>query len=458
MSDITLDIMPEASKDQGKQERTHKVDAKQRIKAHVQVLEKIVSSHLINISINIDEQLTHLVYTQAIELFRGEKVEGFSLYKVPAEYFEINYKGEIYHRVKEYFFNHFALDTLIKDLTRRKVPMANYPRLVAIEFSPQSKTSFSFDVSISDMIELKEWRHFSFKVPKRKKYKDLDKQVVAFLEQEMSAAKKQASNTVEEDDWVLFSSVLLDNNNEPIQDNLLQSYFWAKVSTGALPNPFTQLFLGKHIGTHFVTNTLEADAHHSAYSGRTFFTLITVKAISKGKYLNLEHLKNIFKLKNKIEIHNKLMEVFSYRNDISQRKTIIEELFHLFLTKHRFEIPKHLVIRRQEDIINTLIHQPDYQVYRTQKDFDRNIELLAEKQLKEEILIDQIAYHENIHVDNKDFHYYLHLFNNRRLREFIYFKPVEYLEENIKLISVNVLAQTIIREKTLNFILHTLTK
>ena len=152
------------------------------------------------------------------------------------------------------------------------------------------------------------------------------------------------------------------------------------------------------------------------------------------------------------------MEIFSYRNDQSQRKAIVEELFHLLLTKHRFEIPKHLVIRRQEDILLGIMQQPDYHVYKAQKDFIEHVELLAEKQLKEEIMIDQISYQDNIQVDLKDVEQYLSLYNNRRLREFIYFKPLlEKLDIPNRIINANTLAQTVMREKTLNYIIYTLT-
>jgi len=159
------------------------------------------------------------------------------------------------------------------------------------------------------------------------------------------------------------------------------------------------------------------------------------------------------------DIHNKLMEVFSYRNDISQRKTIIEEIFHLLLSKHRFEIPKHLILRRVEDILLALMKQPDYQVYRSQKDFLFQVEQLAEKQLKEEIIIDQITFSENLKIDLRDMQQYLHLFNNKRLREFVYFKAfIEKPDDLDTPINAHLLGQTVLREKALNHIIHTLTR
>ena len=160
-----------------------------------------------------------------------------------------------------------------------------------------------------------------------------------------------------------------------------------------------------------------------------------------------------------MDIHNKLMEVFSYRNDTSQRKAIIDEVFHLLLSKHRFEIPKHLVLRRQEDIVQTLAQQPDYHVYKANKDFEIFVEMLAEKQLKEEIIIDQIAQSEHIKVDIRDGAQYLHLWSNKRLKEFIYFKPLlAHLDDPETLINTTIFSQAVLREKTLNHIIHTLSR
>jgi FKBP-type peptidyl-prolyl cis-trans isomerase (trigger factor) len=154
-----------------------------------------------------------------------------------------------------------------------------------------------------------------------------------------------------------------------------------------------------------------------------------------------------------------MMEVFSYRNDVSQRKTIIEETFNLLLSKHRFEVPKHLVLRRQEDILLNLVTQPDYHVYKAQKDFLKCIELLAEKSLKEETLIDQIAYKENIRVDTVDIQDYLNLLNNKKICEFAYFRPtIEKIEDLHAPLNQSAITHTTLREKTLNYIIYNLTK
>ena len=416
------------------------------------------SSHLIKVSIEVDDDITTAIHNEIVELFKRESFEGFKDDAIPSEYIEDNFKNELHYRLKNYIFRHLVSDFLTNELIARKVPLANYPRLTSIDKPSPRKFIYNFDVSTADLIELKEWKLFAFKSPKRKRYKDLDKQVVQFVEQQVSESKKQNPDIIEENDWVCFEATLLKSNLMPINQSLT-SCFWIKIKNSDLPDPFKILFLGKTIGSEFATNKLELGGTINYIENKKFNFLISVRAVIKGSSISLDLFKTTFKLKNKQDIHNKLMEVFSYRNDISQRKTIIEEIFHLLLSKHRFEIPKHLILRRVEDILLSLMKQPDYQVYRSQKDFLYQVEQLAEKQLKEEIIIDQITFGENLKVDLRDMQQYLHLFNSKRLREFVYFKAfVEKPDDLDTPINAHLLGQTVLREKALNHIIHTLTR
>lgn len=425
---------------------------------HLSFLISPISSHLLTVTIDINQELIKQIHQCTLELFGQNRLDGLDNFMIPAEYLLEHFKNEIESKIKNIFFRIIVLDYLTEQLIRRKILIANYPRLVRIDNNPPEAISYHFDISTADQIELKEWKHFAFKSPKRKKYKDLDKQVVYFLDAEAILSKKQNHDVIEENDWVCFTAMPVDARHTPIASSMFSS-FWCRVKTKDVPSHFSSLFLNKTQGDHFVTNAFELDDSIGEYDQKQFNFLITIKAITKGMTLNLDHFKGLFKLKNKIEIHNKLMEVFSYRNDISQRKTIIEEVFHLFLAKHRFEVPKHLVLRRQEDILLALMKQPDYQVYKMQKDFGEQIELLAEKQLKEEIIIDQIAYQENINCSTRDIQQYLHLFNNKRLREFIYFRPIlERIDTTDRPINACILGQAVTREKTLNHMIMQLSQ
>ncbi|MBU4269539.1 hypothetical protein L6269_04220, partial [Candidatus Dependentiae bacterium] len=342
----------------------------------------------------------------------------------------------------------------------KKISIANYPRLINVELEKNKQAKFYFDISVASPLLLKEWKYFIFRAPKRKRYKDLDKQVSAFIKKELGLFKKSNPNQVEESDWVFFSSELVNNQNETLP-NIYDGTFWIKINNKLMKRPFQSLLNGKNIGDSFITNKLPLnnDFSQEEEPNNNYSFKITIKKIAKGNHFSLESFKNTFKLKSKIDIHDKLIEVFSFRNDISQRKSIIEEIFHLLLSKHRFEIPKHFSVRRQEDILDYLKHDPDYNVYKQSVDFYEQVMMLAEKQLKEEILIDQMAFKENIAVNSDDIKNYLNLFNNNRLREFIYFKPIlEKIEESDFPLQTGLLKQYALREKTLNEIIHELTK
>jgi FKBP-type peptidyl-prolyl cis-trans isomerase (trigger factor) len=417
-----------------------------------------LSSHIVKATIEIDSTLTTLLGCHIVNLFRHGNFEGFHGATIPTEYIEDTYKGEIYSRLKDYFFYHHAIDFLMNEIFARKINITNYPRLASIELLSDKRINYHFDISVADPLELKEWKHFAFKPPKRKKYKDLDKQVVSFIESRPTGLQKPNCSIIQEGDWVWFQATMINKDQAPVSEHLT-SLFWLHISQQDIAEPFVAQLMGKEIGSCFITNYLSLNDDDQKADECNIPFLITIKAIVKGSLFSLETFKTTFKLKNKTEIHNKLMEVFSYRNDISQRKAIIEEVFHLLLSKHRFEVPKHHVLRREEEIISTLAQRPDYHVYKAQKDFESFVAMLAEKQLKEEIIIDQIAYHENIKVELKDIGQYLHLFTNRRLKEFIYFKPIlQKIDEASGPINSAILSQAVMREKTLNFIIHSLTK
>ena len=72
-------------------------------------------------------------------------------------------------------------------------------------------------------VPLKEWKHFSFKTPKRKGYKDLDKQVNHFLEKEFILSKNTQRNIIENNDWVCFNASLLTQKKQLTSPSLIST-------------------------------------------------------------------------------------------------------------------------------------------------------------------------------------------------------------------------------------------
>ena len=420
---------------------------------------KPISSHMVQATVSVSPETVKAIHKKAIKIYsKNAQPHGLKNITLPNNFVEKEHNESIKQNVKRFLLKHFVIDFLLNQIAHKKISIANYPRLKNMSLNKNGRAEYVFDLSVACTIPLKEWKLFTFKAPKRKRYKDLDKQVDLFIQREYELHKKQAREAVENHDWVNFEAVVIDKNQKPIIP-MHKGSFWMKINLTHIEKPFQMHFIGKQENDLFVSHTMPLNNEFQDSLTDNCNYLITIKAIAKGSYLSMEALKMIFKLKNKTDIHNKLIEVFSYRNDISQRRSIVEEVFHLFFSKHRFEVPKHLTIRKQESLLEMLREQPDYQVYKSQKDFDEKVMLLAEKLLKEEILIDQIAYKENIKVGSKDIRYYLSLFNNNRLREFVYFKPAfEPLEESDHPLPESFLKQAILREKTLNHIIHTLTR
>lgn len=424
---------------------------------YIGIESKRASSHVDKIAVTVHQDLITKLLDQTTKLFAIKPIEGFQRKNVPLDYLQSTLRSEITRKLYDFLLRYVVVNTLTAYLQQNKIISSNYPRLTKIDTPQDGPWSFNFDLSLAHSIELKEWRNFSFKQPKRKRYKDLDKQVINFLEQEIAETKRLNNDHIEELDWVFFETELCNEAGEVFEPRI-QSHFWINVKQHAGIDLLRDVFIGKLIGDSFVTNLLDMDHTLNEYENYRYYFKVTIKNIVKGGHLSLDLFKGNFKLKNKSDIHNKLMEVFSFRNDESQRRSTIEEVSHLLLSKHRFEVPKHLVLRRQEDLLLSIMKQPDYHVYKAQKDFNHHLELLAEKQLKEEILVDQIAYQEDISGEIIDAQHYLHLFGNKKLHEFLYFKPIVARLDQFNIpFNLSLLQQTFTREKTLNFIIHAMT-
>jgi FKBP-type peptidyl-prolyl cis-trans isomerase (trigger factor) len=158
-------------------------------------------------------------------------------------------------------------------------------------------------------------------------------------------------------------------------------------------------------------------------------------------------------------MHQKLIEIFSSRNDLSLRRSIVEEALKLLVNKHRFDLPNHLILRQQKNILDAIQANPDYHVYRIQPDFNDKVRMLAEKQAKERVLLDQLAYDEGIEINDLDVKGYLNLINRPRTKEFIYFDPPETkIRGQETPIPSEELKHACLREKTLNHLIYQLTK
>ena len=91
--------------------------------------------------------------------------------------------------------------------------------------------------------------------------------------------------------------------------------------------------------------------YFSNHLDNSYAFCISVVDTVHNAYFCLESFKKYFKLKNNKDIYQKLIEVFSFRNDLSQRRSMVEEAFKVLLNKHRFTVPNHLILRQQDKVM-----------------------------------------------------------------------------------------------------------
>jgi FKBP-type peptidyl-prolyl cis-trans isomerase (trigger factor) len=401
----------------------------------------------------VDGVYMEVVKSQSVTL----QAHGFYQIDVPIEQIEQNFRTNLIDHVKEFLFKYFVLNFLYKEMRTQKILFVGEPRLISIELGPSEDARYQFDLSIFSPIQLHEWKYFPFKAPKRKNYKDLDRQVETFIEEEQTA--KQANKEFAEmGDWVNFDVLLVDRQNQPIFDDQAQS-LWLKIGDEEADESGQELLMGKRIGDTFVATSSCLQEYFSNQIDTAYSFSVTIKDIIKNSYFCLDSFREYFRLKTKKEMYQKLIEVFSYRNDLSQRRAMVEDALALVLAKHQFEVPNHLVLRQQKVVLESVQNNPDYHVYRMQKDFQEKVQALALKQIRESVIIDQLAYNEGMTISMHDIKNYLNLTNRPRTKEFIYFEPpLTCIKNQETPMSTEFLKQSCLREKMLNYLIYHLTK
>ncbi len=383
---------------------------------------------------------------------------GFHKGNAPIEYIEQHFTSILHDHLKELLFNYFVIHYLYEQILERKIPIACDPRLVDIKLDHDDDARFIFELSLFPKLPLQEWRYLPFKEPKRKKYKDLDRQVDTFCKEEKEIIKKRENETIKIGDWVCFELSLVNEH----ADSFFEQYaipLWLKIGDENADQILQSVFVDKIVGQTFITENKALQEYLSTQLETTYPCRITILDAVPQEFFDFDLFKKMFRLKTNKEMYKKMIEVFSYRNNISLRRSMAEESLQLLLTKHRFELPHHLTLRQEKSLLDIVQRNPDYHVYRAQKDFKYQIRKLAERQGKEAILLDHIAYNENVAPNRDDVKAYLNLSNRPRMKEFIYFDmPITKVSAREMPLSEHMLKQTCMREKAINHVIYHLTR
>lgn len=383
---------------------------------------------------------------------------GFAQETVPLEYITSNYQANLLEHLKEFILKYFVIGYLYHEIRHKKLTLADDPQLKDIELEPHQDAQYEFELILFPEINIINWKYLPFKAPVRKRYKDLDRQVDIFLEEEQTLAGQQKDQSIATRDWVLFGLSLANKDNNILLDNYNEQ-FWLKIGDEEVDNTLREIFAGKKNGDTFFTHNNALQEYFSDQLDTNYNFFVQILDIQPHIYFCFDQFKRHFRLKTNKETHKKLIEVFSHRNDLSQRRAMAEESLSLMLSKHPFSIPENLIEQQQKILLEAMYKNPDYNVYRSQKDFKENVRTLAEKQVREAVFINQLAYRENLNISNQDVKHYLNFTKRPRMKEFIYFSPPPTRIGGQEMpIVAQELKQSCLREKALNHIIFHLTK
>ena len=414
--------------------------------------------HYSTACITIDKNLTKKVY-DFITINEARKSNPYGFHQTtatPLEYIEKNLRGSIINNLKEFLLRYLVLNNLYKNLRENHIPTIGSPLLENIKMDPDFNLEFRFKIMAAQAEQTMDWHYSLFKLPPRKHYKDLDKRAKEFIEEETTKETTYPNiNTVQVGDWINFKIWLCQDGKPLLPEE--PSELWLKIGGDEINIPFQELFVGKKIGEEFITNNLCIQEYFNSQTDNNYQYLIKIEDIVYNHFFSIENFKRHFKIKTNKAALQKIIEVFSSTNDLSLRKNIMEQLFNFLLTKHQINLPKQALVRQQRIVIENLQANPDYGVYKLQRDFATNVCKLALRQLNEIILADYIGFQEQLEVDQNDLKAYLNLTLRPRTREFIYFKHAAInTNEQEWPIPSEMLKTMCLKEKTINHILQIL--
>lgn len=411
------------------------------------------------VSLKLPYQNINSLYQNALLLQKNQaSTYGFLQGSTPVGYIETTYKPNILEHIKDLLFIHCIMNFLYQSLYAKKIVIAGDPKLLDIMIDQDKDAQFLFNISKMHDIVDEKWKKINIKIAPRKNYKDIDKQVEHFLKEESDNKSNYKNDGISYGDWVFFTMQLVDSSGNSTF-NEYEDQLWVKISEEETDQDLHELFIGKKIGDAFITSNHYFQDYINNNFGLNYQFKIKIAEFIKNAYFCINLFKKHFQLKLDKEVNQKLIEVFSFRNDISQRRETVENTLKSLVRQYYIALPPNLLERQKQQVLADVHINPDYYVYKSQSDFKDKIKMLAEKQLREMIIIDGISYQENISVTDQDVFSYLNLMQRARTRGLLYFKiPSTKFNSQEVPFPHELVKQYCRREKTLNHVISYLTK
>jgi len=410
--------------------------------------------------VRIQQPVVSALYKQALDLHQRQvQARGFGKGTVPIAYLERTYRAFIIEHMKEFLLNHCVINTLCNQMCQEHLLCVGDPLIESIYVEPDKIAEFTFSLSQTKIQEKTAWKKVSFHPPQRRNYKDIDKQVETFIENEctptLTADKKPQ---ISAGDWVLFSLSLVDTHKDTKVLNY-DDHLWLRMGTEEPDYEAVKLFSERSVGDSFISDDVFFQQYLSKQWDSEYHYLVTIKDHISNSHIPKEHLARLFFCQDQEELKDLCVQMFSFRQDLSLRREMVTSLFKTLQKHIQILIPRELVIQQERYVLREVQRTPDYPVYRLQKDFRDKIRQLAEKQLYETAIIDYIASQEKVSAEPEDITAYLALHLHPRTKDLLNFHlPLTQVNGQEQPIPANMIKLACLREKALNYILHTLAR
>jgi hypothetical protein len=409
--------------------------------------------HRISVSVSSD-LVNKLIHFFIIKKKQDLLMHGFEKGCIPEAYIKEHFKVSILTHVEKIFFYFYAQGRFIENLSSRG---AYIPRIFSYEKEidlSRSLLSFFYEQrsSLCDYEKNVFDEKKKIKFPERKKYKDLDRQAYITLLQEEKYKDQLAGEIlcIQEGDWIGIKVHLVDDAGLII-DDCLSLKLWIYMTSEGIDREIRTTFLGKEKGSRFLSSAFFFQELLSTDFLQHQF-LIEITDHVSHLYLDFEKLSIVYRC-NRDQVIEKMIEVFSLRNDISLKKEKSQLVLKHFLEKMKVSLDSDIITEHECMIKNRIVKNADYLLYQSDIHFLTNIKKLACRQAMEKVLIDYLIYKYNIKTDNTPIHVYLNILQRHRLKDFLFFDSAHVYDNTMKFVPIfdYMITQMALREKAIEY-------
>lgn len=424
------------------------------------LVDPVPSNNSFLFSVTVPSKITESFFKLATERQQSSMNPiGFKKGLAPISYIQEHFKTPMISHLKDLGLKFFGINTLLQQIRSQKIVIVGAPELKDIQVDMSGNTTYTFQGHTPKELYMQSWKYLPFKPTPRKKYRDIDKQVLSFLQDEENSSKAHDPNKgIQVGDWVCFQAWVIDQKNNPIFEQHAANV-WLRIGDEEPDLDFQNNFVGKKIGDRFMTDIPSFQNYFCENSSSNYTFVIQIQDIVPYHSFSFDLFKNYFKIKTHKDLLTKMTEVFSFSNDISQRRSIAHEALGIIIKKNQIVLPEESIATQKRQIIGDLQFKPDFMVYKMDPQFDSHVTNMAKRQLLDGVVAEFVGYQDNIAVSHNDLKTVLQLTQRPRLKDFLYFPFIKsQLNGQEFPVEHESLHNFCLREKSVNHIIYHLTK